>query len=179
MKKGILILSLLAGIILLMGCQQLPTTVETLPTTTPEPESAPTTPPPLEKVRCEPALQPPQLVNEAPAMEEEMASPPEKIVEITSIAFSPRIITITTGETVTFINKDSSTHWPASNLHPVHTTYPGSNIGKCGTADEKNIFDACRGLLPGEHYSFTFTKKGRWPYHDHLHPNTGGTIVVE
>ncbi len=103
----------------------------------------------------------------------------ENIIEITSAGFSQKTLTIQAGDTVTFVNKDSATHWPASNVHPTHTTYPGSNINKCGTADESSTFDACKALAEGEEYSFTFTRTGRWPFHDHRNPGRGGTIVVE
>jgi len=113
----------------------------------------------------------------APAEETEMVS--ENVVEITSSGFSPKTVIINAGETITFINKDDVKHWPASNVHPTHTTYPGSSIQKCGSADESNIFDACAGLDTGEEYSFTFDRKGNWPYHDHLHPSINGVITVK
>ena len=103
----------------------------------------------------------------------------DNIIEITSSGFSPSTLTVNEGETtVTFINKDSSPHWPASAVHPTHTVYPGSGIQKCGTAEESNIFDACGGLKQGESFSFIFNEKGSWGYHDHLQPSSRGTIVV-
>jgi plastocyanin len=98
-------------------------------------------------------------------------------VIITSSGFSPRILTIKVGDTVTWVNKDSAPHWPASDVHPTHRLYPGSGIEKCGSGEE--IFDACKGLAPGETFSFTFKYKGTWPYHDHLNPGLTGTIIVQ
>ncbi len=92
--------------------------------------------------------------------------------------YEPTNITIEAGTTVVFENKGDKEHWPASNIHPTHTLYPGSNIDKCGTEKEENIFDACRGIGTGEEYSFVFTQAGSWKYHDHLFPNLKGTIVV-
>jgi plastocyanin len=86
-------------------------------------------------------------------------------VLITSSGFIPSTLTIKVGDTVTFVNKDSKPHWPASDPHPTHTNYPG--------------FDALRPLKTGESYSFTFTKQGAWGYHDHLNPSLRGTIIVE
>jgi len=86
-------------------------------------------------------------------------------VEITSSGFNPSSVTINSGDTVKFVNRDSSRHQPASNPHPIHTDYPG--------------FDARRGLATGESYSFTFTRKGTWGFHDHLNPGTTGTIIVQ
>lgn len=100
-------------------------------------------------------------------------------IEITAKGFSPETITISQGDTVTFINKDIEKHWPASAIHPTHTKYPGSGIDKCGTLDEYYIFDACRGLEEGEEYSFPFDEIGTWKYHDHLNPEIKGTIIVE
>lgn len=99
-------------------------------------------------------------------------------ITITSSGFSPSTLTINKGDTVTFVNQGSSSSWPASNVHPTHTSYPGSSIQKCGTAEANNIFDACHGLRKGESYSFTFNDVGSWRYHDHLRPSSGGTIVV-
>ncbi len=94
-------------------------------------------------------------------------------VEITSSGFSPNTLTIKTGETVTFVNKDSRPHWPASAVHPTHTVYPetGGCIG--------SKFDACKGLAQGETFSFKFNQKGTWNYHDHLNPSLTGTIIVQ
>ena len=97
----------------------------------------------------------------------------ERIVEIFSYGFLPGTLRIKAGESVTFINKDSLEHWPASDIHPTHNLYPESG----GCIGSK--FDACRGLKPGESWSFTFNKKGTWEYHDHLHSNLRGTIIVE
>ena len=101
------------------------------------------------------------------------------VIEITSSGFSPKTLTIKKGETVTWINKDTESHWPASATHPTHTVYPGSDIKKCETAEESNIFDTCRGLNPGESYSFTFNEIGSWSYHDHIVANLFGKVIVE
>ena len=99
-------------------------------------------------------------------------------IEITSSGFSPKTLEINAGDTVTWTNKDSRKHWPASAIHPTHTVYPGSSISKCGTSAESEIFDACNGLSAGESYSFTFNEKGTWKYHDHLDTSRTGTMIV-
>ncbi len=99
----------------------------------------------------------------------------EYIVEITSGGFSPSEVIIEAGETVTWVNKDSVAHWVASANHPDHKVYPetGGCIG--------STFDACKGIEPGESWSFTFNQKGSWGYHDHI--NFGapffGKVIVE
>ena len=101
----------------------------------------------------------------------------DNTVKITTTGFEPKMLTIKAGTTVTFVNEDANQHWPASAMHPTHTVYPGSDIKKCGSSE--SIFDACKGLEQGESFSFTFTEKGSWKYHDHLGISSTGTIVVE
>ena len=97
----------------------------------------------------------------------------ENTVEITSSGFRPNTLTINAGDTLTFVNKDTNPHWPASAVHPTHTAYPESG----GCIGSK--FDACKGLVQDETFSFKFDQKGTWKYHDHLNPGLTGTIVVE
>ncbi len=98
-----------------------------------------------------------------------------KIVEITASGFNPANLTISAGETVTFINRDSAPHWIASGAHPTHMLYPepGGCIG--------SKFDACKALAQGESFSFQFNQKGSWPYHDHLNARAPffGRIIVQ
>jgi len=101
------------------------------------------------------------------------------VVTIASSGFSPSSLTVQKGETITFKNESSQPAWPASAIHPTHTVYPGSSIAKCGTTGEAGIFDACKGLLKGEAWSFQFDIPGTWKYHDHLNPSRNGTIVVQ
>lgn len=113
-------------------------------------------------------------------MKKETAAAPEvHTIEMTTTGFKPRSLTIKAGDTVVFENKDRNRHWPASAVHPTHTVYPGSSINKCGTSEEENIFDACKGMERGEEYSFAFIEKGTWNYHDHLNSALTGEIVVE
>ncbi len=103
----------------------------------------------------------------------------ESRVEILSSGFSPASVRISVGSSITFVNRDSRPHWPASNIHPTHELYPGSGISKCNSPAQAGIFDACRGLAPGEEYTFQFNHAGNWRYHDHLRPSMAGTIIVE
>jgi len=95
------------------------------------------------------------------------------IIEIGSTGFSPNELRVNAGDTVTFVNKDTIEHWPASAVHPTHAVYPeaGGCIG--------SKFDACKGLKQGESWSFTFTQKGTWGYHDHLNPDLRGKVIVQ
>lgn len=107
------------------------------------------------------------------------AEPENHVIEITSSGFTPGTLAVKRGDSVTFLNKDSSPRWPASAMHPTHRVYPGSDIEKCGTSEESSIFDACRGLAEGESYSFVFDEAGSWNYHDHLNLGMFGKIIVE
>ena len=100
-------------------------------------------------------------------------------VQITETGFVPAIFTIKKGESVKWVNNRESPSWPASASHPSHTIYPDSGITKCGTLEESNIFDACRGLQKGQSFTFTFNEVGSWNYHDHLVTSFDGRIIVE
>ncbi len=99
----------------------------------------------------------------------------KKTVEIMPTGFNPNNLEINRGDTVVFVNKDTAAHWPASAAHPSHAVYPESG----GCIGSK--FDACKGLLTGETFEFTFNFNGTWQYHDHV--NFGapffGTVVVK
>ncbi len=93
--------------------------------------------------------------------------------------YMPDVIHIAVGQEVTWVNEDTEeSFWPASNIHPTHAAYPGSDIKKCGTAEQESIFDACKELPYGTEYSFVFTEPGRWRYHDHSNPRATGVVVV-
>ena len=84
-------------------------------------------------------------------------------VNISSSGFSPPSITISAGDTVTWVNNDNRSHWPASDNHPLHREYSG--------------FDSF-GISSGGSWSFKFNNKGTWGYHDHQFPSKSGTIIV-
>ncbi len=97
----------------------------------------------------------------------------EYTVTYTDTGFSPANLKIKKGENVTFKNKSSQSMWPASGAHPTHLIYPttGGCIG--------STFDACKGVQPGDSWSFKFDILGSWKYHSHLNPSDFGTITVE
>lgn len=90
--------------------------------------------------------------------------PGSNTVVLTEHGFSPRELTISAGDTVTFINKRDKYFWPASDFHPTHTAYPE--------------FDAQEALPPGASWSFTFDEPGLHKYHDHLAPFFFGIVRV-
>ncbi|OGL26200.1 hypothetical protein A3E49_03330 [Candidatus Saccharibacteria bacterium RIFCSPHIGHO2_12_FULL_49_19] len=78
--------------------------------------------------------------------------------------FSPNRLTVKVEDSVTFINRDSEDHWPASNDHPSHKIY--------------SDLDSKKPIKPGESWSFTLERAGQWGMHDHLFPKTKATIIV-
>jgi len=118
----------------------------------------------------QPSQQPP--VSQAPAVK-------ENVVTYTDSGYSPSTITIKKGGTVTFKNQSSRSMWTASGVHPTHRVYSGTSLDEHCPDTAGTAFDACKGYLPGESWSFTFNKTGTWKYHDHLNPSDRGTIVVE
>jgi plastocyanin len=75
-------------------------------------------------------------------------------------SYNPNPIEIKVGDTVTWINNDSSPH----------TVTSSSNDGSI-------TFDSDV-LRRGEMFSFTFDKEGQYPYLCTLHPSMVGTVVV-
>jgi hypothetical protein len=71
--------------------------------------------------------------------------------------FSPRNVTISIGGTVTWNNTDS-----------VHGT---QNV-----ISNDGLFN--KSLEYGESFSYTFTQNGSFNYHDDLHDNMDGTVIV-
>jgi len=85
-------------------------------------------------------------------------------INMTAKGFEPSSLTVRTGTTVTFVNKDTKSHWPASAPHPTHTIYPE--------------LDPKAGIAAGASWAFTFDKAGEWKFHDHLTPTFFGTVTV-
>ncbi len=98
-------------------------------------------------------------------------------VIITDSGFDPNFVTIHPGSMVAWVNEGQKPHWPASDVHPWHTLYPGSDINMCET--KENILDACKGLEKSGSFSFVFDKIGKWGIHDHLAPGLSMTVEVK
>jgi len=85
------------------------------------------------------------------------SSPAAPAVHIKDDAFTPRALTISVGETITFTNDDDDAH--------TVTATDGS-------------FDS-KGLDTNGVWRHTFTKPGTYAYFCQLHPFMKGTIVVK
>jgi plastocyanin len=119
-----------------------------------------------------------EIIVEDESGSDEGAISGSRTITMTLSGFSPTSLEIKKGESVTFVNQGSGTHWPATDVHPSHSVYPGSSIGKCNTTDKTRIFDACKGISRGGSFTFTFNEVGNWRYHDHLSPGLKGTVIV-
>jgi plastocyanin len=80
---------------------------------------------------------------------------------MTDKAYSPNPIEVKLGDTVKWINHDTSPH----------TATPG----QVGSAESGTAADV---LLEGETYSITFDEPGKYAYFCVLHPNMAGTVIV-
>ena len=85
------------------------------------------------------------------------AAPAEQQVTIMSYKFGPDVLTIPAGTTVTWTNKDEAPHTVTS-------------------SDKR--FTSSPALDTGDHYSYTFTTPGTYPYFCTLHPFMTGKVVV-
>ncbi len=76
-------------------------------------------------------------------------APTPKTVTVTydGTSFSPSMVTINNGDSITFINNNSSSMSVASNPHPTHTIYPEFDQYKTSARGQKE-------------FTFTFTKVG-------------------
>jgi plastocyanin len=79
-----------------------------------------------------------------------------KNVNITATAFKPASVTIATGDSIKWTNKDTKTHQVVS------------NSGAFASAI----------ISPNHTYKHTFNTAGTYRYHDALHPSLTGKVVV-
>jgi plastocyanin len=100
--------------------------------------------------------------------EEVIVRIPEGATELTDDAYSPNPVEVTVGDTVTWINDDSTDHTATSG-----TSESGSTGMFGGTDESPEIIDANGGTQ-----SFTFEETGDFPYYCTIHPNMVGTVIV-
>jgi len=85
------------------------------------------------------------------------------IVNIQNFAFTPAVIPIPAGTTVTWINMDTADHTVVSDTQ--------------GSTAQGALFSS-PSLPKGASYSFKFDKTGTYTYHCSIHPSMKGTVVV-
>ena len=88
-----------------------------------------------------------------------VAAAPAKVqrVAIQNFAFSPQVIVVAPGTTVTWTNADEDPHTV--------------------TANDKSFHSAA--MDTDESYSFTFTRPGEFAYFCSLHPHMTGKVIVK
>jgi plastocyanin len=85
------------------------------------------------------------------------------IITATNDGFTPNTVTIKKGQTIKIVNNSSSAIEFSSADHPTHLLDPELNMSE---------------LQPGESGTVTPKNVGSHGYHDHLHAEHTGTIVV-
>lgn len=87
------------------------------------------------------------------------------VVTYSDDGFTPKEVNVAVGQTVRFVNESSGNMWVASDNHPSHEIMPE--------------FDDKKSIVNSENYEFTFTKIGKWSYHNHVKPSAIGTVIVK
>lgn len=87
--------------------------------------------------------------------------------------FSPSVVTVQAGDTITWINKDKE----------IHNITSGKGITRIQFATTSNVGTpdgsfASGSFKPGQSWSYTFTKPGIYHYFCSIHPWMNGAIVV-
>ncbi|MDT0322655.1 cupredoxin domain-containing protein [Streptomyces millisiae] len=104
----------------------------------------------------EPAAEPAAPV--AAGDDEQPSTMADHVVEIADYAYGPAALTVSVGDTVTWVNNDSAPH------NVVTTSGPAAL--ESGT------------LETGDSWSFTFTEAGTYEYYCSIHPNMTAAITV-
>lgn len=81
----------------------------------------------------------------------------EQIVTINQAAFSTKELKVKVGTKVTWINKDTQIH----------------------TVTDLNVQFESRNIIPGDKWSYTFTRAGTYIYYCSTHPSMQATVIVE
>lgn len=99
-----------------------------------------------------------------PSQEETSQKPATSTITYSSDGFSPATTTVSSGDSIKFVNNTSSTIDPSSDPHPVHTNNPELNVGD---------------IEPGQDKTITVTTTGTWGYHNHYKSSDKATIIVK
>jgi len=88
-------------------------------------------------------------------------------VTIQGVAYHPAVVTIQTGQTVEWVNRDTEANTVVSNRF-------GDEIPKHVGPNEMGS----QPIEPGGTYSVTFTAPGTYPYHCVIHGYMHGVVIV-
>ncbi len=106
----------------------------------------------------------------------ETVVPKTIMIAYSDSGFSPSMVTIKSGDTVTFVNQSGEDMWVGADEHPTHTQYSGTKLREHCPDTAGVAFDQCS---RGKEYSFTFNKVGSWSYHNHSNASMEGKVIVE
>jgi plastocyanin len=107
-------------------------------------------------VACGPLLAPVVLPNWSQTWAQ--TKPAAGAVSIDNFTFNPAKLTVKSGTTITWTNRDDIPH---------------------GIASSSNAFARSKALVTDDAFSFTFSTPGTYQYFCYIHPHMVGTIVVE
>ena len=88
----------------------------------------------------------------------------EASVNVTATGFEPQSLTVSVDTNVVWTNSSGEVTNVSSDNHPTHLRFPFLNLGN---------FDN------GTTVSVVFDKAGTYAYHNHLHPEQTGTVMVK
>jgi plastocyanin len=99
-------------------------------------------------------------------------------IHYTASGFTPKSVTIQAGQKVTFVNDTAGAMWVASDVHPTHTEFDGTDRAThcSGSYTGPTPFDQCQ---PGSTYTFVFAKAGTFQFHNHAAAQFQGTVTVQ
>jgi len=99
-------------------------------------------------------------------------------IHYTAAGFTPKAVTIPVGRAVNFVNDTTGAMWVASDAHPTHTEFDGTDrVAHCaGAYTGPTPFDQCQN---GSSYTFVFNKAGSFTFHNHSAAQFEGTVVVQ
>lgn len=92
--------------------------------------------------------------------------------------FVPQTVTIKLGQTVAWRNPSGKPMWVGSDPHPAHTDLKGFDQGRVINRATPSFIGQAN-AHGSAIYEYTFTKVGRWGYHNHLFPAHTGMVIVE
>ncbi len=110
----------------------------------------------------------PTAMQEEPSLEEHEARFGKNTIILGTNEFMPKTITVNAGDKVTWENKSGELGAINSDDHPTHQKYGPLNLGEFMDSEH----------ITGKRFELVFDKPGTYGYHDHLHPERKGTVVV-
>jgi len=113
-------------------------------------------------VSCQTNKSQPAAETETPGETVATQTADEVQIEMKNSRFSPEVVTINQGTTVTWVNGDTYSH----------------TITSGGSSNESGIFDSGN-ISSGGTFSYTFNDKGTYDYFCKIHPGMNGTIEVK